>query len=121
MANDFSADERCKALWKFESGALTTDSEGTNTLVASASPPTADTTNYREGAASALFTSADSQCYSIADASLDSGFPWKNGESNLDGSFCFWAKRGSGGSVQRLLIKHADATHCICMEYYAGG
>jgi hypothetical protein len=31
MANDFSADSNCKALWRFENGALTTDSKGGNT------------------------------------------------------------------------------------------
>ena len=32
MANDFSSDSNCVALWRFESGALTADSIGTNTL-----------------------------------------------------------------------------------------
>lgn len=31
MANNFTADPNCKALWRFENGALTVDSKGTNT------------------------------------------------------------------------------------------
>jgi hypothetical protein len=32
MTNDFSSDVNCKALWKMDSAALTTDSKSTNIL-----------------------------------------------------------------------------------------
>jgi len=35
---DYAGDAACKALWLFESGALTTDSKGTNTLTAAGTP-----------------------------------------------------------------------------------
>ena len=48
MANDFSGDPSCKAVWRFENGALTADSKGANTLTA-VNGPTADTSLYKEG------------------------------------------------------------------------
>ena len=88
MANDFT-DPRCKALWRFESGALTTDSKGTNTLTNN-NVVTVDNTNFWEGAGSALFTNASQNRLSIADALLDTGFPLKYGDSVKKATFCFW-------------------------------
>ena len=47
MANDFSLDNNCLVLYRFENGALTTDSKDSATLVASSPSPTADTTHYK--------------------------------------------------------------------------
>ena len=79
MANDYSADSSCLAWWRFESGALTSDSKGANTLTASGTPPTSDTVNYFEGSGSAAFVKASNMYYTIADASLPATFPFKNG------------------------------------------
>ena len=91
MANDFSADPNCVALWRFESGALTTDSKGSNTLTA-INTPTADTGDYKEGAASVSLVKSSSQYFSIADASLPTDFPCKNGGTGKIFSICAWFK-----------------------------
>ena len=52
----------------------------------------ADTINFKEGSASADFESTLSQYMSIADASLNAGFPLKNGDTNKVISVCFWIK-----------------------------
>jgi hypothetical protein len=91
MANDFSSDTNCVALWRFEDGALTADSKGSNTLSPSGSP-VADTGDFKEGAASCDFEAGDPDYFTIADASLDSGYPLKSGESNKDISVTCWIK-----------------------------
>jgi hypothetical protein len=106
MANNFSSDANCVALWRFENGALTTDSKGSNTLTASASAPTADTTNKKEGGASADFEKDNSQYYSIADASLSAGFPCKNGTTNRTFSVCVWAKFETTSSNHTFIFKN---------------
>jgi hypothetical protein len=87
-ANNFATDSACKALWKFEDGALTTDSKGTNTW--SNTGCAADTSNYREGAASVDVEAGDTM--TIADGSLDAGFPLKNGDTNKKISVCLWIR-----------------------------
>ncbi len=99
MANDFSTDPRCKALWRFESGALTTDSKGSNTLTPTASAPTVDTTNFQEGASSAHYDRSNSQGHSIADANLVAGFPLKSGDTAKKATFCFWYRPSAGANA----------------------
>ena len=81
MANDFSSDPRCKALWRFESGALTADSRGPTP-----SPPTMlrPKTPWITGKGlAALISETDaSQYFSIADGSLDAGYPLKSGDAD---------------------------------------
>ncbi len=89
MANNFSGDANCCAVWRFESGALTSDSKSTNTLVNN-NTVAEDTVNYKEGACSADFESGSSQYFSLADASLSAGFPLKNGDTNKKISVTFW-------------------------------
>lgn len=93
MANNFTSDTNCKALWQFENGAdFANDSQGGNDLTASANPPTADTTNKKEGTSSALFNDANSQYFYRANADLDTGFPLKSGDTSKKISVCFWWK-----------------------------
>ena len=89
MANDFSSDINCKALWRFESGALITDSKGTNTLTDN-NTVQENTSNYKEGACAADFERNDTEYFSINDSSLDAGFPLKNGDTNKKISVCYW-------------------------------
>ncbi len=114
-ANDFSSDPNCAGLWRMESGALTTDSSGNgNTLTASASPPTADTANYREGAASGDFELDNSQYLTIADASLSAGFPLKSGDTNKKITVCCWIKPESlpyAGSYRYIVSKYGATTN----------
>lgn len=95
MANDFSGDENCVALWKFESGALTADSKGTNTLLNyPGGSPTENTSDYKEGSCAANTTSAgeSSKCFYIPDANLSAGFPLKSGDTVKKISVCGWFK-----------------------------
>ena len=89
MANDFSGDANCVALWRFESGALTTDSKGTNTLTNN-NAVAENAVDYKEGAGSADFEASSTQYFSITDANLDAGFPLKNGDANKKISICGW-------------------------------
>ena len=66
MANDFTNDANCKALWNFDDGALTTDSKGTNTLTNSG--VTADTVDFKEGNASGDFKASFGR--------INDEFPW---------------------------------------------
>ena len=81
MANDFSGDGTYKLLYNLESGALTTDSIGSNTLTDEGGV-TANTTDYKQGSASGDFESTSAQCLYCTDGDLDSGVPLKSGESN---------------------------------------
>jgi hypothetical protein len=94
MANDFSMDTNCKALWRFENGALTVDSKGSNTLSVTGSP-TANLVDFKEGGASADFELGSPDYYTVADASLDAGFPLKNGDTNKKISVCAWLRMES--------------------------
>ena len=90
MANDFSGDSRCKALWRFESlGALTVDSISTNTL-ALHNTPTCDVINQLEGAGAMLCSVPNNSGADIADASLSAGFPLKSGDSVKKITICGW-------------------------------
>lgn len=80
LHNDYSTDTHCVAVWYFEEGALTTDSQGTNTLTPINSPAS-DTTNFREGFGSVILVRADSDYYNLT-GGVDSGFPLKSGEVN---------------------------------------
>jgi len=93
--NNFASDPNCVALWRFESGKLTLDSVGTNTLTNNG--VIVETTDYQEGAASAQFASSPpyyDQDYSlsISDANLSAKFPGKSGKANKKFSICFWTK-----------------------------
>lgn len=106
MANDFSADTRCKALWRFETGALTADSKGTNTLTA-AGAPAEDLVDFKEGACCADIEYATTDYFTIADAALGAGFPLKSGDVTKKLTWCAWIKQESqlaGGSY--VLTKH---------------
>jgi len=87
--NDFATDSNCVALYNFESGSLTTDSKGTNTLTDVNTVGT-DTTNYKQGTASAVLVYSDIEYFTRTDTNLSSDFPLKNGTSNNKISVCAW-------------------------------
>lgn len=93
--NDFSEDPNCVAAWLFENGALTVDSKDDNTLTIVESP-TADTTNYIEGDASAAMTYDNPPYYgdafTITDADLNANYPLKSSSEDATFSLCFWLK-----------------------------
>lgn len=90
MGNNFSLDANCKALWKLNSGALTTDSISTNTLTNDGVDE--DTTNKKEGTAAGGFVAANTDYLYITDANLASGFPTKSGDTTKTFSVCFWLR-----------------------------
>ncbi len=94
MGNEFAWDLTCISLYRLENGALTADSQGTNTMTASGSP-TANTGDYQEGAGSGSFAAAHPDYLSRADASLSADFPGKSGTTNKLATVCFWAKPSS--------------------------
>ena len=99
--NDFTGDANVVALWRFENGALTTDSKGANTLTNSGVG--GDTTNYKEGLASALFNAVSDVLYR-ADADLDAGFPFKSGDTTKKITVCGWFRPTSLIAFNRWLV-----------------
>jgi len=85
--NDFASDPSCVALYKMETGALTTDSIDANTLTNSGVTANA---SCKEGAGSGEFEMANSDLMGRADADLSSDFPNKSGTSNLSFTICVW-------------------------------
>ncbi len=104
MANDFSGDENCVALWSVENGALTTDSIGSNTLTDN-NTVQSETSDYKEGSGCADFEYANSEYFNITDSNLDSDFPLKSGDTNKKISVCFWVKFESLFAYQYLFSK----------------
>ncbi len=121
MANDFSSEGNCKALWRVEDGALTTDSKGTNTLTAGGTPA-ADTGDYMEGAASVDYDG--SSYHSITDANLDAGFPLKNGVTTRKITLCFWFKPDVDPTSQSwhgFIHKGAANQYSLAVNFYSNG
>lgn len=117
-ANDFSGDANCKALWRLENGALTTDSKGTNTLTP-AGTPTADAVTYKEGAASCDLDNLDSLY--ILDGNLDAGYPFKNGDSTKKFSYCAWFYMDSVPAVSKtgtIYFKFAAGKNVVQISTY---
>jgi len=98
MANDFSVDSNCVALYKFESGALTTDSKDGNTLT-DVNTVGEDTVNYMEGTCSADLELNNSEYFYRLDSALDAGFPLKNGDTTKVISVCCWFRPESFNTV----------------------
>ena len=112
MANDFSTDESCKALWRFESGAFTTDSIGTNTLTNDGADEATGEGQYKEGSCAADFEFGNTDCMYRSDANLSAGFPFKNGDSVKKISLAFWVKWES---------IPADNTRYVISKYHTVG
>ncbi|HLC17491.1 MAG TPA: LamG-like jellyroll fold domain-containing protein, partial [Thermodesulfobacteriota bacterium] len=93
MANNFSKDINCRALWRFESGALTLDSRHDNTLtIVGSAGITAKTTDYKEGAACVDIEANNSAYFYINDANLDPQFPLRSTDTNKKISVAGWFK-----------------------------
>jgi len=88
--NNFASDPSCAALWRFESGKLTVDSIGANTLQNHG--VTTNTSSYKEGGSSADLNAGETDFLSIDDWNLSSTYPHKNGTTNKQISICFWVK-----------------------------
>lgn len=89
-ATPYTVDVNCMAIFNMESGALTTDSKGTNTLTNSG--VTADVTGEPQGSAWGLFTRSESDYMTIADTDLDTDYPLKDGEVQKSWTIAFWVE-----------------------------
>lgn len=108
--NDFSTDDDCYLVANFESGALTTDSKGGNTLVAG-DPPAEDTTNYKQGSCSADFINANTDFYLVTDGNLDTNFPLKTGDTQKIISTAKWICPDSSGVFDVIASKWVGSTN----------
>ncbi|MFC1603893.1 hypothetical protein ACFL5F_02595, partial [Planctomycetota bacterium] len=109
----------CAAYWRFEEGALGSDSVGTNHL--SVVGPQANTNDFIEGGASAEFSgSADRlQCL---DSYLDPGFPMKSDGINKDITTIQWIKFSElGPNVNEFWGKHKDGNVVYRLSAYDDG
>lgn len=106
MANDFTTDINCVALWRMESASLTTDSIGTNTLTNVGTTAATASGQYKEGSCAADFESLDNDYMYINDSDLDADFPLKNGDTTKKFSIAFWAKPESTGKDRCVVSKY---------------
>jgi len=89
--NNFSHDNNCVAVWRFETAGITDDSKGTNTLTNVGAD--GELIIKKEGDQSARFIRTNNDYMHIADTALDTGFPFKNSDgtsARTDISGCFW-------------------------------
>jgi hypothetical protein len=101
-ANDPSGDPNLMAWWRFENGALTTDSGDLGHTLSNTGVD-ANTADYKEGAASAEFERSDPDEMSIPDANLASGWPGKNGTTNYDFTVTQWIQPESQPGVHAIM------------------
>jgi len=110
MANNFSGDADCVALWNFEdSPGFATDSQGDNDLTNDGADE--ENTTYKEGSQSAKFVLSNTDYMYISDADQDAGFPFRDndgGSVEEDFSFCFWVYFNSLPNYATLLAKWDD-------------
>lgn len=89
-ANVFTEDPNCKLVMRFEKADLDDDAMDNHATISTTGSPAADETDYAEGSASCYFATAGSDYFSITDADLCAGFPFKNGDTTKKISVCFW-------------------------------
>jgi hypothetical protein len=118
MANDFSGDSNCVALFKFDNNA--NDSKGGNDLTA-VNSPSYDSSDKKEGTHSASLTDSGNQYFTIADGELDAGFPGKNGTSEQSFSIVLWGKTGSLAHNSSFLSKWQSGALSYCFWLDSSG
>ena len=118
--NDFTSDANCVSLWRLESGALGTDSIGTNTLTNTG--VSTYTSTYREGSACGDFERSQYDRMSRADSVLSSDFPLKNGGTNRSFSVCAWFRQESIVSSSKAIVSKWDyVNNKRCFTIYIDG
>ena len=105
-------DTNCRAWWRMETGAITTDSSGESNTLSDYGSVAVDGTYYKEGSYSADFTAGASQYLYRADADLSSDFPLKSGDATKDISIAFWFRPDD--------MPGASATDYIWAKYDTG-
>lgn len=114
--NNFANDPHCRALWRFESGALTTDSKGSNTLTNN-NTVTEDTTNFMEGACSASFDLVNDEYFNITDSNLDSMFPLKIGDTSPEFTVLFWFHLATLATNQAFYSKWTTSARSLLILF----
>lgn len=111
MANSYASAD-VVAAWLFEaSPGILKDSKSIQPdLTASASPPTADTTNQMEGAQCASFAAASQQYYTITNANLITGFPLKSGDTGGKVTINCWARPTTVDANKRRIWGKSNTT-----------
>ncbi len=125
--NNFQNDHSCVAFYKFESGALGTDSRQSNDLT-EVGTPVADTTNYKEGASGVLLRAADSDYLwrgvaTSDDSNWSDNFPLKNGTSNGQLTICAWVRMINppsvvgGDKANAIFTKYDSSANRRCFTF----
>jgi hypothetical protein len=111
MPNNFAGDPNVKALWRFESGALTTDSctwnSARNTLAGLGPDESQD---FIEGNCAADFEKDAGDHFHITDANLCTDFPLKNGDATKTISLTVWVKPEGFPTDHCTIIRKSDET-----------
>jgi len=115
MANDFSGDPNCVALWKFDN-----DGKGGNDLTEVGSP-SYDSGDKKEGTHCIDLEKDSTQYCTIADGDLDTGFPGKSGTSEQSFSVCCWIKPESLGSWQGIISKFSASYKTFLLRLWSAG
>ena len=105
---DWSTDVNVVAVWDFDNAA--TDEIGSQDLTA-VNTPTYGSTTPPEGTYYAILDDTSKQIFTIPDASLDAGYPFKNGDATKDATIAVWFYIESllgGGEEYTLYSKHDD-------------
>lgn len=111
MPNHFEDDADCVAVWKMEDGALGTDSKGSNNLTVNGGM--ASSADAKEGSYSGEFGDVAGAYMNIANASLDSGFPFKQGDSTLEFTICHWFKWETQNSNDGIYCMDDANKYCL--------
>lgn len=118
MANDFSGDANCVALFKFDGNAE--DGKGNNDLTP-VNSPAYNSGDKKEGTHCLVLEEASDQYGAIADADLDAGFPGKNGTGKQSFSICGWVKPESFSAYSALVCKGAAGAWSFCIRISTSG
>lgn len=117
--NNFADDPNCVALWRLETGYLTTDSIGSNTL--SNLGVVASSAAHQEGDTSGLWDTANGDDYLvIADSALSADFPLKSGGDESTISVCMWVyfESDPDGTLQFIWTKWSDTNKSVGLFVY---
>jgi hypothetical protein len=119
MANDFSGDATCVAVWNVDNGALTTDSKGTNTLTNNSVD--SEIVDFKQGDGCANHNGLGDKL-SIAEGSMDSGIPWLFGGSKTSGTVMCWFKISAfpGSGTRTLLTFGGSGLDCYRIQFTKG-
>jgi hypothetical protein len=109
MANDFSSDSNIVAVYTFEGDISTTisDQKGNNDVT---NDGIAQSTTKKEGTYSGLFTLSETDFAECSNASLDSGFPGKNGEAVTAISIAVWVRFSAISTTSQVICGVWNAT-----------